>query len=68
MVDQVKGLAKSAATGTGKLTFANFLPKEAKNLEFFSYMGSLTTPVCAQIVKWTVFEEALPIQAKQVCK
>ena len=67
LVVQVQGLAKSAATGTGKLTFASFLPKEAKNLEFFSYMGSLTTPGCAQIVKWTVFSDILPIQTKQVC-
>ena len=63
---QVQGLAQSAAPGSGKMTFAKFLPKEANNLKFFSYMGSLTTPGCSQIVKWTVFLDIMPIFTEQV--
>ena len=67
LVAQVQDLAEPEATGAGKLTFGRFLPKEVKNLEFFSYMGSLTTPNCDQIVKWTVFSDIKPISNKQVC-
>ena len=33
---------------------------------FYRYSGSLTTPPCYESVVWTLFENTIPISAKQV--
>ncbi|CAH1389172.1 unnamed protein product [Nezara viridula] len=46
-----------------KLRFRDFLPR---NLDFYRYQGSLTTPPCSEAVVWTVFKNSLPISQQQV--
>lgn len=46
------------------LRLDEFLPK--KQMPFFRYDGSLTTPGCGESVIWTVFENSLPISLNQV--
>uniref|UniRef100_A0A8C8SWI5 Carbonic anhydrase n=1 Tax=Pelusios castaneus TaxID=367368 RepID=A0A8C8SWI5_9SAUR len=44
----------------------NLLPKMALLSKYYRYQGSLTTPDCAEIVVWTVFEEPIPISQSQL--
>lgn len=46
------------------LALESFLPKTRH--EYFRYEGSLTTPVCAESVVWTVFPESLPVSLAQL--
>uniref|UniRef100_A0A671NEG6 Carbonic anhydrase n=1 Tax=Sinocyclocheilus anshuiensis TaxID=1608454 RepID=A0A671NEG6_9TELE len=39
---------------------------QANKLNYYRYLGSLTTPGCDQAVVWTVFQQTLPISKKQV--
>ncbi|XP_039439075.1 carbonic anhydrase 4-like [Culex pipiens pallens] len=48
----------------GSLHLKDLLPKD--RTVYFRYEGSLTTPVCAESVVWTVFPESLPISLGQV--
>lgn len=45
------------------VSIKNFLPK---NQEYFSFMGSLTTPPCTQGVKWRVFKHSVSVSKEQV--
>ena len=65
---QVESLIQPSMATNGSLKFTNLLPKETKDLKFFSYMGSLTTPACEEIVKWTVIADIMPIKDDQVEK
>ncbi|XP_055586022.1 putative carbonic anhydrase 3 isoform X2 [Uranotaenia lowii] len=47
-----------------KLELEDLLPKNRDR--YFRYEGSLTTPVCAESVVWTVFPETVPISLDQV--
>lgn len=49
---------------TGNIQLNNLLPKS--RTEYFRYEGSLTTPLCAESVVWTVFPESLPISLAQL--
>ncbi|XP_067396031.1 carbonic anhydrase 15-like isoform X2 [Emydura macquarii macquarii] len=44
----------------------NLLPSVAQLSKYYRYKGSLTTPDCAEIVVWTVFEEPIPISQSQL--
>uniref|UniRef100_A0A671NM33 Carbonic anhydrase n=1 Tax=Sinocyclocheilus anshuiensis TaxID=1608454 RepID=A0A671NM33_9TELE len=39
---------------------------QANKLNYYRYLGSLTTPGCDQAVVWTVFQQTLPISKKQL--
>jgi len=47
-----------------KLDLDVLLP--AGGLGYFTYLGSLTTPPCSEIVTWHVFEHSIPISVDQV--
>lgn len=49
---------------TESLTLENLLPKS--RTEYFRYEGSLTTPLCAESVVWTIFPESLPVSLAQL--
>lgn len=49
---------------TGNILLENLLPQE--RTEYFRYEGSLTTPLCAESVVWTVFPESLPVSLDQL--
>jgi len=36
--------------------------------DFFTYRGSLTTPLCEQVVTWMVFSQVLPVSYSSVSK
>ncbi|XP_005281124.2 carbonic anhydrase 15-like [Chrysemys picta bellii] len=44
----------------------NLLPSMAKLSKYYRYQGSLTTPDCAEVVVWTLFEEPIPISQSQL--
>lgn len=44
----------------------DLLPEEEKLRRYFRYLGSLTTPSCAETVVWTVFEEPILLHKSQV--
>lgn len=44
----------------------NLLPSKANLSKYYRYQGSLTTPDCAEVVVWTLFEEPIPISQSQV--
>ena len=46
------------------LSLRPFFPK--KSLDHFSYQGSLTSPGCAEAVKWTVMEESICINQEEL--
>lgn len=47
-----------------KFQLKRLLPK--RTTSFFRYEGSLTTPSCSEIVRWTMLAEPLEISTKQV--
>ncbi|KAM5151344.1 carbonic anhydrase 4 isoform 1-T1 [Callospermophilus lateralis] len=44
----------------------DLLPEEEKLRRYFRYLGSLTTPSCAETVVWTVFEEPIQLHRDQI--
>lgn len=49
------------------LTPADFLPQSSSALkDFYRYEGSLTTPMCNEVVVWTVFAAPVEVSADQV--
>lgn len=49
------------------LTPADFLPQSSSALkDFYRYEGSLTTPMCNEVVVWTVFEGPVEVSSDQV--
>ena len=48
------------------MNFNNTMPDDWSNLEYYRYLGSLTTPTCDEAVVWTVFENRIPISRAQV--
>uniref|UniRef100_A0A8C9QJ30 Carbonic anhydrase n=1 Tax=Spermophilus dauricus TaxID=99837 RepID=A0A8C9QJ30_SPEDA len=44
----------------------DLLPEEEKLKRYFRYLGSLTTPSCAETVVWTVFEEPIQLHRDQI--
>nr|ATC20500.1 dual domain-carbonic anhydrase [Tridacna squamosa] len=50
------------------MNFANTMPADWSNLEYYRYLGSLTTPTCNEAVVWTVFENRIPISTAQLLK
>lgn len=49
---------------TENFALENLLPKS--HSQYFRYEGSLTTPLCAESVVWTVFPESLPVSLAQL--
>nr|ANJ59780.1 alpha carbonic anhydrase 4 [Exaiptasia diaphana] len=45
-------------------SIADLMPKNRE--AFYRYDGSLTTPVCQEVVTWTVFNNTMPITANQL--
>ncbi|XP_057685099.1 carbonic anhydrase 4-like, partial [Corythoichthys intestinalis] len=43
-----------------------FLPPPTDMRDYFRYLGSLTTPDCAQSVLWTLFENTVPLSRQQL--
>jgi len=66
LIDVIPSIVNEDATAdlASNLAFENLLPKDTKN--FYHYSGSLTTPLCNEIVTWTVFRDTLPISKAQL--
>ena len=45
------------------ISIQDVMPKQKSS--FFRYFGSLTTPLCHEIVTWTVFDNFIEISEKQ---
>ncbi|XP_046648360.1 carbonic anhydrase 2-like [Daphnia pulicaria] len=58
--------AQSETILTNLVPFKNLLPKQTTS--FYRYSGSLTTPICNEIVIWTVFDNPIQISEKQLAK
>ncbi|XP_031729367.1 carbonic anhydrase 4b [Anarrhichthys ocellatus] len=43
-----------------------FIPPEKNRTKYFRYDGSLTTPNCAEAVIWSLFENTVPLNRKQL--
>lgn len=57
-------LEKGEALGArGTLDLTQLLPVQR---EYFTYMGSLTTPPCSEGVLWMVMKQPVPISAEQI--
>ncbi|ESO11605.1 hypothetical protein HELRODRAFT_96778 [Helobdella robusta] len=52
-------------TNCAPFTLASLLPK---NLTYYRYLGSLTTPDCSEIVTWTVYQSPIYITSDQMAK
>nr|AAX16122.1 carbonic anhydrase precursor [Tridacna gigas] len=50
------------------MNFAHTMPEDWSSLEYYRYLGSLTTPTCDEAVVWTVFENRIPISTAQLAK
>ncbi|XP_004685078.1 PREDICTED: carbonic anhydrase 4 [Condylura cristata] len=48
------------------ISLFDLLPEEEKLKLYYRYLGSLTTPGCEEKVIWTVFEEPIQLQEKQI--
>ena len=49
----------------GTLDLARLLPPEPQR-QYFTYMGSLTTPPCSEGVLWMVMKQPVPISPEQI--
>ena len=56
--------AKNLVTLEDDIDLNNFLPD---NRDFFTYLGSLTTPSLYESVTWMVFRQDVKISQRQVC-
>merc|ERR1719369_2299240 len=58
----------SSAGYWAKGSTVNFseLYDHVKGSDYYTYMGSFTTPYCNEIVKWVVFKEPLPVSEHQL--
>ena len=57
----------SGTTTNGEVWLKGFLDSVDTD-RFWSFDGSLTTPPCSEGIKWTVFQQVLPISAEQLAK
>lgn len=48
------------------ITLSSLLPSVEDMGRFYTYIGSLTTPPCSEVVTWILFPDPLPISAAQV--
>ena len=62
-VDRVIKQGTKAVLSNG-VKLGQFLPQNKDN--FYRYNGSLTTPMCEEIVTWTIFKEKIEISQKQM--
>ena len=46
------------------ISFKHLLPSRTSS--FFRYSGSFTTPLCEQIIVWTVFDDYITVSERQV--
>ena len=56
--------AKNLVSLEDEIDLNNFLPD---NKEFFTYLGSLTTPPLYESVTWMMFRQDVKISQRQVC-
>ncbi|XP_046637024.1 carbonic anhydrase 2-like [Daphnia pulicaria] len=68
LVEQLDSVITSQleTTLTNLVSFTNLLPRQTTS--FYRYSGSLTTPLCNEIVIWTVFDNPIQISEKQLAK
>ncbi|XP_040566157.1 putative carbonic anhydrase 3 [Lepeophtheirus salmonis] len=64
----IKGLSsiKNASTETDIRGFPLYQLLPANEQSYYRYMGSLTTPLCNQIVIWTVYQVPVSISERQL--
>ncbi|XP_034489037.1 carbonic anhydrase 6-like [Drosophila innubila] len=58
---------QSNATIKGEFSLQQFLD-QVENKDFYTYKGSLTTPMCAESVTWTVFKDVVHFPQKEMSK
>ncbi|XP_001659934.2 carbonic anhydrase [Aedes aegypti] len=64
VVTPVKDKVNDYVRLAGVFALENLLPKSRS--KYFRYEGSLTTPLCAESVVWTIFPESLPVSLAQL--
>lgn len=57
--------AENGVTHFGKLSLDAFLPRSR---DYYTYLGSLTTPPCSEIVTWHVFTDPIKISTDLMLK
>jgi carbonic anhydrase len=67
LIDQIwmniPPVGKNNNVKTSSINVDNLLPN---NKEYFSYIGSLTTPPCSENVKWNVLKTPIQVSEKQI--
>ncbi|KAI3782645.1 hypothetical protein L2E82_12698 [Cichorium intybus] len=63
LADKIKTLGGTKVTDAGTISASNI---KCGGLKYFRYMGSLTTPPCAEGVTWTIAAKAKTISEEQI--
>ena len=65
LLDIPEQMGKGESIDVTQIRYSDLLPK---NLDYYYYEGSLTTPPCSEVVQWFVLKEAIKIPASFLSK